>query len=189
MMSHFSRIVCLAVTYLLLVISIQAQSVEGRLEGTIRDSQGAVIPNATITVKDLARGTTRTAVSEREGRFSVPSLSPGNYQLTAEAVGFRRGLVQSLTLEVNQVVTVEVVLEVGQIHDEVIVQLEGELLEKDTSSLGQVIHPRQIVEMPLNGRNFIQLGLLSSGVTSLPTGGFSSISNSITNRSDSSLII
>lgn len=180
---------CLAVVHLTLSAVLVAQSVEGRLDGKVRDSQGAVITGATVTARDLARGTSRIATTGGDGNFTVPSLSPGNYQVIAEAAGFRRGVVQSLTLEVNQVLTIELVLEVGQLQDEVVVELEGELLEKDSSALGQVIHPRQIVEMPLNGRNFIQLGLLSSGVTALPTGGFSSISNSLTNRSDTSLII
>jgi Carboxypeptidase regulatory-like domain len=186
---HSSMCTFLLVLYLSLATPLIGQSIEGRLDGVVRDPQGAVIRGGTVTVRSLARGTIRGATTDDEGRFSLPSLQPGDYQVTAEATGFRRGVIQKVTLEVNQVTSIGLVLEVGQIEDQVEVDVQGELLERDSSALGQVIHPRQIVEMPLNGRNFIQLGLLSSGVTTLPTGGFSSISNSITNRNDTGLII
>jgi len=165
------------------------QSIGGRIVGTIRDASGAVVPGATITITDTARGTTRTVSTDNLGDYTVPALPPGTYQVAAEQKGFRRAVVAAVTLEVNQTTRIDLTLEVGEMVQEVKVTATAAQLESQTSALGQVVHSQQIVEMPLNGRNYVQLALLSTGVAALPEGGFSSTSYALTNRTNASVVI
>ncbi|MBY0373735.1 MAG: TonB-dependent receptor, partial [Bryobacteraceae bacterium] len=141
------------------------------LTGAITDKSGAAMGGAKITVQNLETQIAREATTDEAGLFTVPLLPPGRYKVTAQKQGFRQAFQDNLTLEVNQTVRVEFQLEVGQVTESVEVKASAPLLESDNSAIGQVIEQRAVAELPLNGRNFVQLAILGPGVSGV---GFSS---------------
>jgi hypothetical protein len=141
-----------------------AQTSTATVTGTVRDSTGAVVPSVTVTVTSAERGTSQSTVSNEAGIYVVPVLNPGRYWLAAEMSGFKKFLQEGLELQVNQTVRIDVNLQVGGTTETVQVSSAAPLLETDTSSRGSVIDGKKIVELPLNGRDYNQLALLSPGV-------------------------
>ena len=153
-----------------------AQSAE--LNGRITDSSGSVLPAVKLAITNSATGTVRDASTNDLGYYTVPQLQPGTYSLKAEKQGFRSIVETGITLEVDQRATVEITMVVGDLAQEVSVKAIAPLLDTVEPSIGQVIDNRQIVSLPLNGRDYAQLALLSSGTTNpiagSRAGGFSS---------------
>ena len=153
-----------------------AQSAE--LNGRITDSSGSVLPGVKLAVTNSATGAVRDASTNDLGYYTVPRLQPGAYSLKAEKQGFRSIVETSINLEVDQRATVEFTMVVGDLAQEVSVKAIAPLLDTVEPSIGQVIDNRQIVSLPLNGRDYAQLALLSSGTTNpiagSRAGGFSS---------------
>src|SRR5262245_16154616 len=141
-----------------------AQTSTGSLTGSVRDASGAYIPGVTITVTDTDRNTSLSTLSNDAGSYVVPVLSPGAYTLTAELPGFKRYVRDGVLLQVAQVSRIDVTLEVGQVSQLVEVSATPPVLETETSSRGLVIGQKSIAELPLNGRDYNQLTLLSPGV-------------------------
>jgi hypothetical protein len=144
--------------------SASAQQDAATITGEVRDPSGAVVPGATVIVTNIGTNIGVTTVTNDRGSFTVPSLRPGDYSLTAEAPGFTKTVRSGLTLQVAQVARVDVTLQAGQLSETVQVTGASPLLETQTSSRGSVIDQRKIVELPLNGRDYNQLALLSPGV-------------------------
>ena len=115
-------------------------------------------------VVNTARNTSQSTVSNDTGNYVVPALNPGVYSVSAELTGFKKFLQDGITLQVNQVARIDITLEVGAIAETVQVTSSAPLLETDTSSRGSVIDQKKIVDLPLNGRDYNQLALLSPGV-------------------------
>ncbi len=147
-------------------------TITSTLLGRITDSSGGVIGGASVTVINLGTGLTRQTVTNADGNYLFPFLPPGQYQLTVEKQGFKRETRKGITLELDQRARLEVVLAVGQRSEEVTVTGEPPLLKLDSSDIGEVINERNIVELPLNGRQFIQLALLTPGAIPMPEGAF-----------------
>jgi hypothetical protein len=141
-----------------------AQSDTARLIGTVTDSTGAAIPGATVTVTNLGTNRAITVTSNGSGDFVVTQLPSGKYRAEVKQTNFKKA-VADFTLEVSQVQAINFKLQVGGISDVVNVTDEVPLVETATSSTGEVIQGRQVTELPLNGRNFTQLALLTPGVT------------------------
>src|SRR5689334_17802206 len=156
--------------------------------GTVTDSSGAVVPAVTITVKSEGTGLTRKTLASQSGNFAVPLLPVGVYSVTAEVPGFKRKTVTGILLEVNQEPRVDVVLEVGAVTDSVTVTGEASLLQAENAVVGQVVDNRYTTQIPLNGREFCQLLLLSPGTTTRP-GGFDSSVGSATGSNGSGIAI
>src|SRR6266498_3717621 len=135
------------------------------LIGTVLDSTGLVIPRATVTAKSSSTGFSRSVTTNESGTYSIPDLPPGMYELTAEARGFKRAIVSEVRLFVGQTVTTDMRLEVGEITQSISVMSSAPLLQESTSQVGTVIEGKLLTDIPLNGRNFLQLNLLSPGVT------------------------
>lgn len=151
---------------LTLTVSIlSAQISTGTIAGVVEDISGAVIPKATITIKQTGTGEERKAVTMGNGDFNVPFLQPGGYSLTASAGGFRSKTFSGIVLQVDQTVNLRITLEIGASTETVEVTGAAPLVDSSTSSLGQVIENRQILDLPLNGRNPFALGLLSGNTT------------------------
>jgi hypothetical protein len=152
---------------LLLVSSAQfqprasAQVSTGTIFGSVTDASGAAIPNAEITVKHLATNDSRAVRTNDRGEFTASFLRIGDHSVTASAQGFKSALVQPLTVRVDQTISVTIQLEVGALTQTVEVDARTPLLDATTSSVGQVIENRKIVDLPLNGRNAFALGLLA----------------------------
>lgn len=141
----------------------QVSLTSGSILGTVRDSSGGVVPGAEVSARHHETGLQRTAITNESGNFSLPQLPVGTYRVSAALSGFKTAVVEILTLEVNQKARVDFALEIGQISDVVHVDARAALLETDSSTGGEVIDQRQVEELPLNGRNFLQLALLVPG--------------------------
>jgi hypothetical protein len=144
-------------------VAINAQTVRGVIGGVVTDSTAKPVASVAISVTSQDTGTKRTANTDARGNFTVPSLAPGTYRIEAEREGFRKH-VQSLTLEVDQEIRLEIPLLPGRITEEVTVTGEPTPIRTETSTLGGVIDNRAVIGLPLDGRNFYSLSLLLPGV-------------------------
>jgi len=141
-----------------------SQAPTATLTGTIEDPTGAVLPNVTVTVTNTDRNTTQSARTNELGGYVIPALNPGNYSVAAELAGFKKFVHGSVALQVSQVARLDIRLDIGSIEETVEVTEAASLIETQTSSRGSVIDGQQIVNLPLNGRDYNQLALLAPGV-------------------------
>jgi len=140
------------------------QAGTGTLTGKITDATGAVLPGAAVTVRDPANGFTRTTVTSDAGDYSMPGLRPSTYDVTAELTGFRKHSQTGFRIEIDQTARLDLRLQVGAPTEIVEVHGAAQLLHTENATLGAVIDRKKIVDLPLNGRNFVQLALLVPGV-------------------------
>jgi len=143
---------------------MRAQTDTGRVTGTVTDSTGSVIPNATITLTNTESGAIQTVTSDATGNFTFAVVPRGAYHVDATRSGFKT-TGQNFTLQVSQVQTLDFHLNVGGSSETVEVTDAAPIVDLSTSSTGTVLEAKQIVDLPLNGRNFTQLALLVPGVT------------------------
>ena len=149
----------------LLSLAAHAQTATGTISVVAEDSSQAVVPRATISVTNKATGLTRAGSTGDRGEFQATFLPAGEYSVTVQANGFKRSNLAAFTLQVDQNATVRVTLTPGEVVETIQVTESTPLLEADTSSLGQVIENKKILELPLNGRNPFALGLLAGNTT------------------------
>ncbi len=136
----------------------------GEITGEIRDQSGSVVSGALVTVTNRATGAARAVPSNDAGIYSFPSLLPGSYDVKVEMKGFRTFTQTNIELQVQQVARIDFALQVGQVSEVVEVSSSAQLLSTEDSTVGTVIENRRIVDLPLNGRNFLQLVALSPNV-------------------------
>jgi Carboxypeptidase regulatory-like domain/TonB dependent receptor len=141
-----------------------AQTDTARVEGTVTDATGASVPGATVTIKNLQNNAVTTVTSGGNGDFTASALEPGTYQATVTVAGFASE-VQNFKLDVSQVQPLNFKLTIGSQSTTVDVTDAAPLVQTETSNTGLVINDRQLSDLPLNGRNFTQLALLTPGVT------------------------
>jgi outer membrane receptor protein involved in Fe transport len=142
------------------------------LQGTVTDEKGAVVPNATILVRNQATAIERTTQTDEAGNYQVAALPTGSYRVEVRAQGFGTQVVDSLTVEVARPVVKDFQLKVGDINQQVTVAADTSIIESTTTSVGTVINQRTVQEIPLNGRHFVDLGLLIPGSVTPPQNGF-----------------
>ena len=157
----FTLCLCLSLLSLRPALS---QATFGHIVGTATDASGALIPGVTVTVSNPTSGETYTDVTGRSGDYTFDTLIPGIYTVHAEAAGFRPITVTGITLQVAQTARYDLTLQVGSAAATVTVSASAPVLSLDTSDVGQVITTKQILELPLNGRNYVQLASLTNGV-------------------------
>jgi hypothetical protein len=145
-----------------------AQFETAEVLGTIRDTQSAVIRKATVTLTNQETGIEAKTTSDDDGNFLFSQVKVGRYTVTAEAAGFSKAVAADIAVDVNARQRVDLTLQVGNVAESVNVTGAASALETDTSEHGQVINTRQIVELPLNGRNYADLALLSTNVIKSP---------------------
>jgi carboxypeptidase family protein/TonB-dependent receptor-like protein len=150
-------------TVVALCATVCAQKDTGSIVGTINDPSGAVVSGAKVTVTDLDRGNTFETTSNASGEYVASPLRIGRYTVKVEHSGFKKAVSSVVTLDVQQRVAVNIKLELGSIAQTVEVTTVAPLLETQTSELGQVVDNKRVVNLPLNGRNFAQLALLTAG--------------------------
>ena len=163
-----------------------AQSANASMSGFIRDSTGALVPNATVTVESLGTHLKYTAKTGDSGGYSVVDLPVGDYKVTAEAAGFKLAVVPKITLQTAQIASLDISMAIGAISEQVIVTDTVPQLQTADSSIGQIVESRSIESVALNGRQFWQLVALTPGATYTPGGestrtGGSSIRSSAVN--------
>jgi hypothetical protein len=143
---------------------VYAQSF-GEITGAVSDATGAVIAGANVTVTNTANNQIRQSVTNETGNYSVPYLVPGDYDVRVENPGFKTATRKNVTIEVGAVVRVDIKLEVGEATQQIEVTAAAPLLNTETVALGTVIENKRIVDLPLNGRDYLQLVTLSPNVT------------------------
>ena len=143
----------------------QSQATTGTIEGNTFDQTGAVLPGATVTIRNPATGVVRTVASDEKGYFRAPLLPPGSYQVTAELSGFARLQRTGLTLSIGQTVNISLKLQVAGGSETVTVSGEGPVVETTRTQISSTVNERAIAGLPVNGRNFIDFVLLTPGVT------------------------
>jgi Carboxypeptidase regulatory-like domain len=141
-----------------------AQIESGTFVGTVRDSSGGMISGATVTVTEAQTNITRKTSTKDQGEYNVSHLNPGLYTVAIELQGFKTATQSNIKLDINQVIRVDVTLVPGSVSETIEVTAAVPLVESQTSSIGQVIEETQVHDLPLNGRNFLQLAYLSPGV-------------------------
>jgi len=155
---------------LLTGLNVTGQQITGSIRGTVLDPSGAIVQAATVTAKQIETGLTRVAVSDRQGEYVLVELPIGHYQLEVRAKGFQKYLQQGISLDVNETATVSIHLKLGSETQQVEVSADAALVQSTVSSLGETVLQREILDLPLDGRNFSQLGLLQPGVVPLTPG-------------------
>lgn len=153
--------------FLLLLLSsfhAAAQTDTARIQGSVVDTSGAAIRGAAVTVTNVEQGTVFSATSDDAGNFTIAALPRGTYTATVLANGFE-GQTQTVILQVSQVQAINFKLNPGAVTSVVTVTDAAPLVETSTSSIGEVVEGRQVTQLPLNGRNFTTLALLTPGVT------------------------
>ncbi|MCI0625787.1 MAG: carboxypeptidase-like regulatory domain-containing protein [Acidobacteria bacterium] len=154
---------------LLLLLSaadLSAQTTTGTIVGTVTDPSGAVVAGVAVTVTNEETGLRRNVSTSSRGEYTANLLPIGRYTVEGELSGFKKAKVSGIVLQVNQTVRTDLTMQVGEVTETVEVTSEVSLVKTDRSDVGQVIEAKQVVELPLNGRNFIQLALLGTGTIS-----------------------
>jgi hypothetical protein len=139
----------------------------GEITGRVSDSSGAGVPGATITLTNINTNATRATNSTSAGDYTFPSVPPGFYNVKAEHSGFRVATTNSIEVQVQQSVRLDVALQVGQVSETVEVTAQAVLLQAENASLGTVVENKAITELPLNGREYLNLVALSANVNTL----------------------
>jgi len=142
-----------------------AQKDTGTITGTVQDPSGAAIPKASITITNANTNVVFNTETDQTGAYMAPTLRPGEYLVTAESSGFKKATVPSVVLQVNEVATVNFKLEVGSTRQTVEVKETSPLLQTKSETEGAVIGSNLASNLPLNGRNFVELLTLTTGVT------------------------
>lgn len=156
---------CLGLTvFLLATVWCWAQDFRATLNGRVTDSSGAAIPGVTVQVRNTGTNEVTTVISDEQGNYKAPLLKPGTYSVSAELTGFKKYQRDGIELSISQVATADIVLEVGQLSEQVTVTAGAEILELSTADRGSVIDNQQVREFPLNARNPFMLGILVAGV-------------------------
>jgi hypothetical protein len=163
-------------TILLLTLLASATGAQSSaaLQGQVSDPAGAVIVGATVIARHEATALERTVETDDKGNYQIAAIPVGNYNVRVRAPGFQSQVVENLIVEVGRTVVQDFQLRVGDIEKEVIVASNGSLIERATTSVSHVLDSRMVQELPLNGRYFIDLGLLLPGSVTPPQGAFSS---------------
>src|ERR1022692_4914065 len=141
-----------------------AQATAGEILGRVLDDQGGLVPQAAITVQNVATGMTRGTETSAAGEYSLAALPPGNYTLTIGKKGFAQVARPGLRLEIDQKMRVDVQLTLGVVSQTLNVTAPTPVLQTETAETGQVIGNGQILDLPLLGRNFLDLTRLTAGV-------------------------
>jgi len=154
----------IAICVLLVPFTAIAQSTYGSIVGTVTDASGAAVPNATVTVTNLGTNEARVAKSDGAGNYSAVNLLPAAYKISVEAANFKHFLRQPVQVAVGTTVRIDAALQVGAATETIEVTTQAPLLQTDSSSVSQQIEGQTVQEMPLNGRNSMNLIALAAGV-------------------------
>lgn len=148
-----------------------AQAVSGTILGVVKDSTGAIVPGATVTLLNARTGFSRTVVTDSLGEYVAPMIPTGTYTVSGELTGFKKVSLANVLLGVDQRVKIDITLQLGQMSEVVEIQAETPLLQTSSSDLGTTVVEEQIKTLPLNGRNFVSLTRTVPGILRGTPGG------------------
>ena len=173
----------------LFAASLHAQATLGSasLSGSVRDASGLSAPGAAVTLMDLNRGLSRETSSNESGIFVFPSIPPGMYSLRVAKQGFETEEIRQLPLAVGQAASLDISLKVGEVSSTIEVKADAAQLETESNVIGAVVDSARVQDLPLNGRNYLQLALLSGGA--LPANGRSDSFAGQTGRSSNAVLL
>jgi hypothetical protein len=160
----FVSLLAAGILSLYLTRNLAAQATTAMVVGTVSDASGAAVPNAVVTVTNVQTDQSRDTRTNASGNYELSFLPIGAYRLKVEAAGFQIAEVSRFPLSVDQVARLNVQLQVGQLNEKVSVEAAAIGLQTEEATVGTVIDSQKVVELPLNGRSFVQLALLTPGV-------------------------
>ena len=166
-----AKVLASMVGVLLISASLSAQSNQGRIQGTVRDQSGGTIAGATVTVTDVLKGVTRTLTTDEAGEYAAPNLDPSTYRVRVEYKGFKTFDRQGLDVGVGQEAKIDITMQPGEQAQTVTVTEAIPLVETTSATLTGNIESQKIADLPLNGRNFVNLLSLRPGFINSPGGG------------------
>jgi hypothetical protein len=171
MQSHCFRIVRITALALLAMAAALAQST-GTITGRVTDPSGAAVPSANVTVKNQATGEERATVADASGLYVVPSLPPGTYSVAVKSPGLQPTTAANLVLQVGRTMQQNFQLQVATATQTVQVEASSPVVQSTSVTMGDVINEQVVQNIPLNGRHFVDLALLSPGTVTPPQNGF-----------------
>lgn len=185
-------VVILLVSMLLWILLIPghliAQVTGATLSGTVKDESGSVVPNVAVVVKNVATGVVTKVTANEDGFYTAPNLRPGQYEITASTPGFSTLVQSGITLTVGAQQELNFTMKVGQLAQKVEVNAAPPTVELASSSVGGVINSKTVVELPLNGRDWVQLTTLEPAVHNIPTQAPASGASNRANRGIGTLL-
>src|SRR5260370_25032226 len=146
-------------------VPLFAQSPTGTILGTVKDPSGALVVGAAVTAQNVEPGTSRSISTHGTGAYRLAALPVGHYDLRVERSGFKPTTQKGLVLDVGQEAVLNFALEVGSTSEEIVVSGEAPLVNTTTASLGGLVNEQKLAELPLNGRNYLDLVLLQPGIS------------------------
>jgi hypothetical protein len=164
------KVLCCVLLTIVFGRAAAAQQISGSIRGSVVDPSGATVQSASVSATQSETGLTRSAVTDRSGGYLLLELPVGHYQLRVEAKGFQTHVRDGITLDVNDTATIPVRLTVGAQTQKIEVQADAQLIQDSVTSLGKTVSEEEVLALPLNGRNFTQLGWLQPGVVPLTPG-------------------
>src|SRR5580698_9389751 len=179
-MSNSRNRVVLFVAVLFFVAASSAlfgQAGTASISGRITDASNAAVPAASVAVKNTGTSASQTTVSDAEGRYTIPELPIGTYDIQVSKAGFQTSVQTGITLTVGSSPVIDLQLSVGQSNQTVTVSAEASQVETTSAAISSLVNSTQMRELPLNGRNFEQLILLAPGVSTYPEGGSSALTS------------
>ncbi len=169
-MNAYRNWIWLALSILLLAGTSRGQEITGALRGTVHDESGAIVAGTKVVATQTETGLRRVTETDPQGVYVLLELPVGHYRIEAEAKGFKTFVQEGITLNVNETATITIHLAVGGAAQQIEVTADAPIIERSMTSLGKTVGEREVLELPLNGRHFTQLGLLQPGVTPVTPG-------------------
>jgi hypothetical protein len=168
-MTGYRNLACVLAT-IFAGLNISAQQITGNIRGTVSDPSGALVHDATVVAKQNETGLARTATTDRGGNYLLLELPVGHYRLEVAAKNFQKYVQEGISLNVNETASVPVHLVLGAETQQVQVQADAQLVQSTVTSLGKTVLQQEVLDLPLNDRNFSQLGTLQPGVVPITPG-------------------
>jgi hypothetical protein len=159
-----------ALLFAVATIGISEAQTTGTIYGTVQDESQAVLPGASVTVRNADTALTRPVVTDEEGRYRAANLPVGTYEVEAQLMGFQLSLRKGIVLTVGREAQVDFTLKVGDVSETLVVTGEAPLIDTTSAAIGEVVDTQQIQDLPLNARDFVQLATLQPGVAIVDTG-------------------
>jgi hypothetical protein len=158
-------VVSLVILVFLCPLSItQAQVVTATLTGAVKDPSDSVLPGVRVTATNAATNLSRETITDQTGTYTFPNLNPGEYKIEAELSGFKKAVLSGIVLQVAQRARMDIALEVGELTETVTVESAAPIVDTESPTIGSVVDERRVGELPLNGRNFMELTTLTGGM-------------------------